>query len=76
MFDDMFENKVVGATIVTSAVAVVLALGCCCVKRYVYNETKPKPKPGRERLESQAIPSAKSAFTPVVPSAPPQEISP
>jgi len=73
MFDGVFENKVVGATVITSAIAVVLTVGCCCVKKCVYNKPKSKPEIGRERLESHAIPSANSAFTIVQPSAPPMD---
>lgn len=73
MFDDIFENKLVGATIITSAIAVVLIAGCCCVKKCVYNNPKAEPEIKRERLESRAIPSAKSAFTVVQPSAPPMD---
>ena len=73
MFDEVFENKAVGATIITSAIGVALILGCCFVKRRVYKRSEPKPNVGRERLESHAISSSKSAFTPVTPSAPPPE---
>ena len=67
MFDDVFENKNVGATIITSAVGVVLILGCCCVKKIVYNQSKSKPKEARKRFDSHAIPSSKSAFRSVTP---------
>lgn len=63
MFDDIFENKMVGASIITSAIAVILITGCCCVKNRVYSN----PKVKRERLGSQAIPSEKSAFKVVRP---------
>ena len=71
MFDNILDNKVVSATIITSAIGVVLMAGCCCVKRCVYKKPKPKQEKGRERLESKVIQSERSAFTEVQPSAPP-----
>lgn len=73
MFDNILDNKLISATIITSTIGVVLIAGCCCVKRCVYKKLKPKQEKGRERLESKVIQSRRSAFTAVQPSAPPMD---
>jgi hypothetical protein len=86
MFDGLFDNKMVGAAIVTSGVSVILVVCCCCVKKFVYDRANRRTNTQvntRHRLDSQFIPSAQSAFKTVSvgsvsnmppPSAPPIDI--